>query len=442
MTKITTESQIEALVTKVAEKINNLFINPFPVTEQILIPDDFENPFTGLKLVRQPSIGIEMLGYKKSNFIKFLGDETIKYVDKEKGNDSNSGDDWANAYKTLFKLATSPFDKAYINAGDYPFLQVILDNDAKLIGVNGDVNVFSGVSGDERTWADEGGGVWSNSFGGGVNNVVDKTVLDDDGDYSVYSKKTNLSDVENEAGSFWKDAGGGVLYIHTLDGLTPNRVDLFVIVNYQTITAGKSIYAEGINFIGGLRLINGTSDKNKIYLKNCSICYSHDNGFTVRGNADILLEKTVIYKNILDGLNYKVESGHNPNIIELNILSYGNGTSATAINNASSAHDSVKIIRIGSTYHSSYGRVVHDINNVKCLNIDCVVYNSLAVGVAKVAFSTSTNSSTVKMWLDGCRTYDDDGTIGVSNDNSGSFVYVRNSKIKNIEPGILNLINY
>jgi|TARA_Y100000310_G_C20704425_1_gene834148 hypothetical protein len=188
---------------------------------------------------------------------------------------------------------------------------------------------------------------------------------------------------------------------------------------------------DNVTILGGFSFLSGNDSTDSFY--NCDFIYSDINGILFdKSGKEVYLENCTAYRNLDDGFDYDSDTI----AIEVNCVAFENGYGAsTGINNGSTAHSDAIVLRINGIYHSNEGPNVHDVNNAKSLNIDCIAYNSTStIAGNKSDFACGTSTDATQMWLDGCATKTDD-SFGAEIRSTNADIYVRNSIIKNVESG-------
>lgn len=420
---------------------NALFEDKFTsIPSRIEVPSGFDHTLGPFEIVRPVNGTAELLNITSDTFRKKLNSPVIKYVDQINGLDTNTGDSWAQAYKSFNQLRLVSFDRAFVAKGNYACLtNPMFTTENEIISVGGNSTFCFGVIGTERTWTSVGSGTFSNSLTAAITVVLDTTKFDSNGDYFRLTPLTSLAAVQATPDSFWKDAGTNTLYVHYADGLTPSRPSAVMSISAVSFTSNQNQYREGIDFINGVTINNTTANVAVWSHKRCSYLFNTTtNGVTIRGNVRSYFENCKAAKNFLDGFNYHESSGQVPVPIEVYCYAYKNGeNNTTSINNGSTVHETVRILRVGGVYFYNEGPNIHDVNSSKSLNIDCVAYDSLAVNSANksnYALGAAASESAI-MWLDGCTTHGESTTFGAEDRSGLDNIMIRNSYISNIEPG-------
>lgn len=403
----------------------------------IKTPSNFNTTFGDLYINRKVNETARLLNITSESLRKFYPDPTVIYIDPLNGNDSNNGSDWNNAVASLSSTVLSSADRFYVRGDSNLSTNFYVNQDIEVISVNGTVNYFRGVNGDMRSWTDEGNGVWSNVITVDPPKIFDSRHVDSRGELEGFVRVNDLASVQSTQNSYYKDSVSNKLYIHTFDDLTPSINDVMIVTTDQHLHAAfaKHLYFEGINFVTGV--FQNRADAELHVYKDCKFTNSSIDGYTGNiGDLKVFFDNCIATKNFADGFNYK----DNINAIELNCISNYNGLDKNdSINNGSTGHGNSIQIRIGGVYHNNEGRQVHDVNNSKSLNIDCLAYDSVSVdSEVKGAFAIGTGnipSETAEMWLDGCVTKTNEDTYGAISATSYGDIYTRNSHINNIKTG-------
>ena len=136
----------------------------------------------------------------------------------------------------------------------------------------------------------------------------------------------------------------------------------------------NACYIENIIFDGGISALTTHLTTQLVVFNKCKFLNATgNNGLTALGGY-FILEKCEASGNYLDGFNYHSYNGYYNFVIEIECYGFNNGTKKSGINNASTMHESGKIIRINGTYGISNGGVVADADGAKSLNYGCVAY--------------------------------------------------------------------
>ena len=262
-----------------------------------------------------------------------------------------------------------------------------------------------------------------------VRKVVD-TAYDADG--LIYTRAASLDACESTPLSWYQATNGtGLVYVHNLDGTSPDAqsvLALLAVKIFQIDTDGRgsdqNLYMEGIRVLGsnfGVKVNSANAYTLTFTAKGCEFLHGGDggagaesggtryNGFSVTGNVDSVCQDTRVAYSALDGFNYHDAGAYVPNFLEIDCVAHdcGNQVNSAGVNasqNGSTAHDGIKGVRLGGTYHRTFGGVVTDVNDdTQTVNLSCDAYNSTATTSQKQGFSAQ--QSGAEMWLYGCRSW-------------------------------------
>jgi hypothetical protein len=232
-----------------------------------------------------------------------------------------------------------------------------------------------------------------------------------------YTKKTSITDVEAEAGSFF--ISGTSVYVNPLFSID----DLWVCVDIEKeLDANNAIqnlnlYINGFTIIGkktGIKLIKDTESYTMfVCLDHVTTLFCGDDSkdsFLVYG-ANCVFNKCIAICSAKDGFNYSgvlrdtsIRTNHT--IMEINCLSAGNGI-GTPYNtmNGSTAHNGSKVIRVNGKYYGTQGAPIADVGEgTKSINLGCNVFAPLKIteGAAEWTQGISAQQAGTEMWCDNC----------------------------------------
>lgn len=408
------------------------------------IPADYSHPMLPIYL-KIKYIGNKAVidGYTIDSFRKSISSPIIKYVNGVTGSDSANGDTRETAYKTFNKAHSVNCDRIIlIEPLNYYTLQTKNNITASLeiISENGISQIFKGVSGDIRTWVDDGGGMYhTTAFSLAPQGVYDSKYSTDDIPARL-SVKLNSSEVAAQAGTYYKDAGANILYVHCSDNRQPDN-DVSVVTDFfycGNLSTDVHFYLENVSTFG-LIVTNGGVGILHLNVKNSIFHHRYGvNCVGIYGNCQSFLKRCTVSKTDMDCISYKIHNLINSCGIEdeLTVLN-SESVSSTSINNASTAHDECTVLRLNSNYNNTEGPIVHDVNSSKSLNVNCNAGESYSTLESnRSAFAVASGSSeTAKMWLENC-TGGSVTTFGAENRAVGTaHIYARKSRITNVEPG-------
>jgi len=328
------------------------------------------------------------------------------YVDVVSGDDSNAG---TSPLAPLQKLSTaigkSGVKVIYIAPGRYTrqsgFSGAIIASDLAIIK-NG-IGIVSIDRGQEVTWTVNG--TYANVYQctrSTVHNIVDKSNLDADGDYTELELQSSIADVSAGVNRWYTD--GTIDYVRLFDDRTPDA-DILVLVTDELarFKGNVTVYMEGVELVGGnsgaCYINTATTDEYpELYAKDCKFTFSRGNGLSFYGSRAIL-QNCIASKNKADGFGYHAENSAIPVVVELNCTGRKNGTvDGTANDNGSSIHDAASCVRLSGVYTENIGPNVIDIGLSESWNLGCMMLDS-AADVTGVNHGVSIAGS---MWLDTC----------------------------------------
>lgn len=272
--------------------------------------------------------------------------------------------------------------------------------------------------------------------GAGTVEIDDISVEEASGDYEELTLQTSIAAVEAHAGSWYAD--GSKVYVHTAYARTPDsdmRVFVWPTLTRNFMFSGTTLYMEGIAFEGGSSAFyaycNGYDNHMSIYGNNCTFKYAtQENGYSCRGVTTSSLQNCRYSANWKDGASYKVNYDHFGNMLEENCIGVYNGPSANTsdIENGSTVHDGITIVRINGKYYGNKGPNVADVGDgTKSWNIGCIAYDSTSVNLAtqNADFFSGlmVGGDICKMWLDSCVGH---GSVYALEVTNTCFAYIRN----------------
>lgn len=327
----------------------------------------------------------------------------LTYYVSTTGSDSNDGLTLETAFRTVHKaMSMSNIKNIYINDGVYDYDKAFYSNvydsiSVNIIGLSENV-ILTGTD-NTLTWIKSEG--YSNVYSTTRTNLItifDAYVLFNDG-WSKYSMKSSIEEVDSNPGSYYYNSN--IVYIHTLDSRIP---DSYIHASINTTNlkfSNSTVYLESIKLYGGTHPLY-FADSN-VYLNNVESNYSTEhNGITSR-NSNVYSYKTTAAYNFLDGFNYhNNDSLTIPNyILEIDCIGKWNGIdNTTNNNNGTSAHESLRVIRINGIYHSNKGPNVIDINDSISINYGLIAYNSTSsTSGGNVNYAIEGVSETNEMYL-------------------------------------------
>lgn len=358
------------------------------------------------------------------------------YYVSTNGDNGNDGLTPETAFLTLSHAFTmNDVDTIYMVNGEYGrqfcYGQDLPDRHLKIKSLGGKIvlGAFENPSsGEGIPWELHSTGVYKFSRSATVN-VYDTKHLNEFGNYTMYTKKTSIADVEAEQGTWYLDTDN-MLYVHTLDDRQPESdYDIKVAISGYTIksTRNKAVYLEGIEFEFGdnsLQIENATW----FLAENCKFNYSQSpdgNGLSIRHVDRSITRYCESYENYRDGFNYHAGSWSDRwlNFLEIDNKGYRNGFREGNIsnNNGSTSHQNCRGVRINGMYFENKGPNVPDVGSRNySWNIGVVSYNSRGDEVVPIDFLTENI-----MWLESCVAYGSNTSLYTQFENAK--FYVRNT---------------
>ncbi|MDB4306045.1 hypothetical protein N9980_00600 [bacterium] len=281
---------------------------------------------------------------------------------------------------------------------------------------SGVIEQLQGRYGDFQVWVDLTGGVWSTALSNCIS-VFDKAILNDLGDYGLYTKVNNDAELTT-AGTWFQD--GGTLKINTLDDREPDAdIGIGRIIGSSPINSSVTdaeIYLEYTHYFGGsdgLSLSTSSEAGNlQLACNNVVFGYSGGNGLETDGVGLTISNNCVAKYNLLDGFNYHSNQGTLVTeglCIEVNCAGYRNGydwSPSININNGSTAHDECIVMRYGTVAFENQGPNIVDVNNSYSYSFACHAYDSVRdnphPNSADFNFATSGGVTGTYAWMQCC----------------------------------------
>lgn len=264
-------------------------------------------------------------------------------------------------FRTITKaVGMADVDKIYIAAGHYYFQQSTMNwnptRSMKLIGV-GDVYITGGLNAFIGTFSKvDSHYEASYTSAAPIAAVLDKSIIDGNGNFTKYTLKASIAEVDAAAGSYFYDTAADKVYVRATDDRAPDA-DIFYLygTSFLTLTGTNvTLYFENLNILtGGVTSVAGTG--NKLYIKDCLFdCVAGGNAIGLSlGSGEAILQNTTITRSGDDGIR------GGGNVVQIDCTIHHAGVGSTA-GNASSCHAGYPII-VNGHYSYSLGRPIHDI---------------------------------------------------------------------------------
>lgn len=307
------------------------------------------------------------------------------------------------------------------------------------------------------SWSLHSGSVYK-ATRSGVTFVVDQRKRNYRGDYSYYDRLTSISDVELNPGSYYKDDGDGVIYVHTSDGTAPDNSYIHCYVskaNGGCSDGDYTLYVKGIDFLGGTAGWDGNSrpagTTETVVLHDVSVKYSASNNFQSYGIDLFIVQDCKSAHSLSDAFNIHSNRGSTPGApdaltqvckyIEINCESWDSGKSYglnSDSNNGSTVHENNIAIRLGGLHDTSQGPVVADVQGAQSYNFCVLSMESVRDSdtARKTSFLISGDLGG-KMWLDNCMARKSKYSIDAYN---GGKMMLEDTSIDSAIEGVENIL--
>lgn len=352
---------------------------------------------------------------------------TTYYVDTVAGLDTNAGTTEALPVKTILKayqLAASGstimiLDRGMIyRAGSWSNQRILksLNIIAKYPGeatvVYADSLAYSLTSGQTEVFE---------AARTNVNTVIDTTVWRHG---YQYARLLSVAAVAAMPGSWYQAADGtGAVYVHTLNGLTPDNSKVVALLAGEAWYADStdqavSLYLEGFTILGGFTgnlMVNSVNNTIDVYGKNMTFNWATGaySAVNIQGGRYAYFQGCVAVNSRKDGFNYTTNNlavvlKDIPHFIEVNCEAYAHGlkndiAGAENTNNASTGHLGALGVRIGGTYHDTTGGIIADVHtDTKTANYSSVAYDSVATDI-NFSQAWSAQQAGAEMWIFECQ---------------------------------------
>lgn len=295
------------------------------------------------------------------------------------------------------------------------------------------------------TWAEDGTGTYKTTRAT-VRSATDNLNRDT---YNMPVPMLNVATLaacQSTAGTWYTDAT--YLWVHRIDGILPTFENTLVVVGYDTflpkIEDGGVIYFENFIFTGcktpesALYIKNlNALPKGEVCLNNCGFVgrkyTSSASGLSIDGVKDTYVFDCISAYNQLDGFNYHftgvaAENARDCFVLEYNCRAYDNGlVYGNGISNASSAHETVNVLRLNTIGTRCNGPIIVDVTGCYSICVDCQASNPVAAGIEGVgqAFyfrSDNAGEGLGKTYLINCKAEDCDTALLVDTASHTTFV--------------------
>lgn len=348
------------------------------------------------------------------------------------GNDSNTGLDWDNAFRTVTKALSNnsyDVDKTYVAAGYYFRNQsgagINPQKSMQIIGIGNvyltpdcrnEVGAFSLVDNHYEA-----------SVSRNIMDVWDASVPDGYSEDVRLTKKTSIAEVDATPGSWFNDTTADIVYIKTLDSREPDEnIRYYEGLNpIDFIADNRVLYLENINYMGGLSTAkwqnNSATGGTKVYAKDCTFKYSYSGDVVdIDGLSECILQNCTASKSITaDGFSYHAKNGVVVNAIEIDCEAYDCGDATT--DQGSTMHDAGNIVRVNGEYHHTRGQCIADVGASQAWLLGTYMHDAESTGANDDGYYLG--NAGANAWLDECTISVDGYDLVTETDTN---IYVRN----------------
>lgn len=340
---------------------------------------------------------------------------TDYYVDSASGSDANAGTKEDAPFQTIKKALTSAANKCaritILNDNAMFWADDLYGEFATkkslIIRAKTVANMITAVkepgftlsSGYSSTYESADLSSYNCKSSAGVYGVIDldDSNVDTMGLYLPYSNVASVAEVEATAGTCYYDADSGKMYVHPLKDIStvhPMCSTYKFRFNLSTAVEDTMLYLENLNIIAGFYMAgrgaaSETDTKTLEFIaKNC--IFQHNiaaDGIPVSNyNVAYLIDCICGYSKP-DCFNYHATNLTESQIkktvyVEVNCQAEEAGYYSEAfaiksyINNLSTAHEGVNILRVNFTGRHGMGPMIADVNGCRSVCIDCHVFNT------------------------------------------------------------------
>lgn len=333
------------------------------------------------------------------------------YVDLVAGNDSTGNGTIGTPYKTIKKaadIAAAGGDASYCITvvNTTPFMRdeiigTVTFTNKTIAIVHNVVGTRIVMSAGQRglSWTADGAGTWK-ATRGGVYACYDFRVKDADGVYIPLTAKGSVALAQATANTWYTD--NTTVWVHTPDGLIPTDSTIGVCVGAGlpviTLLGTSKLYMEYVDNLGlnyedaGFKVsgdVSGATVVGEFVANNCTFS-SRGRSTTVYGNAIDLINIKKVYMFSCSGgyatadifnyhfTNVPVGNRRDCFVLEYNCIAKNAGIGKTThINNATTCHEGVNILRIGCIGFNTEGPTMADVGGCYSIVVDCYMYDSL-----------------------------------------------------------------
>lgn len=397
------------------------------------------------------------------DFTRYTGGTKI-YVTAA-GNDTTGDGSVATPYRTLTKaiaIAIAGANAKYeittsvpiFNRDECVFNQTVTNKTIAIVSTVEGRTVFSSNS--TYTWTLDGTGTYK-ATRSGVASVTDNLNRDAYGVPVPMLKATSTANCQATANTYYADAT--TVWVHRSDGVTPTNANTLIGIGVAGLDpdlgTGGVLYFENFIFSArqnsnnSLRVQNPSATPfGELCINSCCFVGRTDdtagNGLTTENIKNVYVFDSIAAYSQLDGFNYHAADA-SCFAMEYNCKAYDIGLvlPGAASNNASSAHDSMHILRIGTIGYRNTGATIIDVNGCYSILYDCHARTPVTSGVDGVGTVFQFTSEGVyaglgKTYMYNCSAMDCDDALVIG---STHVAYVNNFKFDG-DVGGAGTINY
>lgn len=292
------------------------------------------------------------------------------YIDSVDGNDANDGLTISTPLKTL-TAANSKGDGDRFNLKRGSVFQknqrptdLIGSKEIVAYGTGNKPRITSLVSNQVGVLT-KTSNYWSGPIGDYAASVYDKNFIDPSGLYSNLISASSIAEVDTTPGSFWWNAN--TIYIRLADDREPDAlVDYYDALALRVNQPNITQYFENIEFNGGLQARADALGGLKALFYKCE--FIRNSNILAWGCKPSILQECVFNIKGGDCVNIDNSNGVQGNHIEIDI-SATNNNSGDSTSQASTAHNTSLVCRIGGQYFNTAGQCIADVNSANSWNM-------------------------------------------------------------------------
>lgn len=278
------------------------------------------------------------------------------------------------------------------------------DVSVRVIGPGKFYSISSGST-NLPTWVNTTGAVYKTTLVvGSAGSVIDMSIAESDGFFNRPTAVASTAAVLATPGTYYHD--GTDLHVQALDSrnlVGDTRMQPCATTNNCRIpSASRTVYMDGINFIGGVPLAYvaaGVVDPLVVAL-NCTFQGSHStnaNGVGITGPGRFYFYRCGAGRNYRDQFNYHGDANGDPKFFE-NECWTGIGGYVGTSDNASTSHENAAGIRLNGRYVGSLNRTIADINDTRIMVLGGYAGQARTVAAANEDLAQQNTNLT---WLGG-----------------------------------------